>query len=74
MNKSYTYKDAKPSASQGNETDTHLLVETAKAYSKLVFTWRSAADKNMLVLQDERQAQQDVPKRQEEALRRDGPR
>ena len=40
MNSSYTYKPTQTTPKQGPKTDTELLVNTAKTYKNLDFTWR----------------------------------
>lgn len=40
MNKSYTFKPTGQPTEQTAKTDTRLLVDTAKAYCNINFTWR----------------------------------
>ena len=40
LNKSYTFKPKRQQTEQPSKTDTHLLIDTAKAYSNLNFTWK----------------------------------
>jgi hypothetical protein len=40
MNKSYTFKPTGQPTERQPKTDTHLLVDTAKAYCNLNFTWK----------------------------------
>ena len=40
LNKSYTFKPKRQPTEQSSKTDTHLLIDTAKTYSNLNFTWK----------------------------------
>jgi len=40
MNSSYTFKPAQTAPNEVPKTDTELLVNTAKTYKNLDFTWR----------------------------------
>jgi len=40
MNSSYTFKPTQTTTNQVPKTDTELLVNTAKTYKNLDFTWR----------------------------------
>jgi predicted mannosyl-3-phosphoglycerate phosphatase (HAD superfamily) len=40
MNSSYTFKPAQTNTNQVHKTDTELLINTAKTFKNLNFTWR----------------------------------